>query len=82
MGLFVLQLLRMINTSSTIASISFRAWLYFSGGPSTNTLRTPVSAVSLFATWIFAPLSCCSCLIVSPPFPMISPTASFGTGRI
>eukprot|EP00826_Nyctotherus_ovalis_P019555 TRINITY_DN1604_c0_g1_i7.p3 TRINITY_DN1604_c0_g1~~TRINITY_DN1604_c0_g1_i7.p3 ORF type:complete len:131 (-),score=4.56 TRINITY_DN1604_c0_g1_i7:773-1165(-) len=68
------------RTSLTMFSISFFAASYRSAGPSTNTFLTPVLCISFFATCIFAPLSCCNCLIVSPPFPIISPTHSFGTG--
>lgn len=72
----------MIVTPSTIASINLLACSYLSGGPSTKTFLNPVFSISFFATCIFAPLSCCKSLIVSPPFPMINPTQSFGIGII
>jgi hypothetical protein len=53
-----------------------------SGGPSTNTFLILVFSISFFATYILAPLSIYNCLIVSPPFPIINPTQSLGTGMM
>ena len=64
------------------AMIASLAMINFSWSDSIKTFRTFEFFISLLATYIFAPLSFCSRLIVSPFLPMIKPTASLGTGMI
>ena len=68
--------------SKTISSMSLLAWSNLSGVPSTNTFLNPFPGTSFLATCILAPLWICKFLIVSPPFPIMSPTQSLGTGII
>jgi hypothetical protein len=63
-----------------MSSMSYLAPSYLSLCPSINTFLIDVLGISFLATYILHNDFYYKYLIVSPPFPIIRPTHSFGTG--